>query len=199
MDIIFFCISTATGFVIGYFFESIFDLLAHSSPLNVVLVYHFILSFILVALYFARQAFIRRPGRLCWHHRFHSIEEAFEFIKLAVFWWLILFNFAVGMEVFAFGIYALPFILDWRQDHCDDPEYLPLLMRLNWANISWMGGLIGEMERLMLWHIQNYWAELRDYLEQLLQRRSTKGERQICISSFALIKNQIANLKNGSR
>jgi hypothetical protein len=34
--------------------------------------------------------------------------------------------------------------MDWRQEDPDDPDYIPLLLRLNRANIRWMGSTVGE-------------------------------------------------------
>jgi hypothetical protein len=92
------CIATAME-IARYIFYAILASLAQCSPLHRAAVYYFLLSFILVVLLFAPQAYIRRPGTFIWDSRFRSIREAFGFLKLALSWWLVLFNTAVVFEV----------------------------------------------------------------------------------------------------
>ncbi|KAM0524793.1 hypothetical protein ACHAPE_000897 [Trichoderma viride] len=159
------CIATAMG-IAPYIFDAILDSLANASPLYRATVYYFLLSFILVVLVFAPQAYIRRPGTFIWDSRFRSLEEAFDYLKFALFWWLILSNLAVMFEAFVVGICEVSFRMGWRQEDPDDPDHIPLLLRLNWANISWMGSTVGEW---LWWHVEYYRSELEAFLEQLLR------------------------------
>jgi hypothetical protein len=50
---------------------------------------------------------------------------------LFVFVGLLFFNLVFWMEAFAFLFYVILPMIDWRQEHPDDPNYVPRLMRLN--------------------------------------------------------------------
>lgn len=183
-----------------YIFDSALDALANAPPIYRATVYYFLLTFILVALVSAHQAYTRRPGTFTWDCQLRDIEETSDFLKFALLRWLLLFNFAIGFEVFVLGVYA--FTEDLRQVEYDEPDYLPVLLRLNWANISWLGSTVGEW----LWrHVEYYWSELEAFLGQLLREQQlreqqlrsqiAKSERQIRISSFVLMNRQYANLR----
>ncbi|UKZ60611.1 uncharacterized protein TrAtP1_001883 [Trichoderma atroviride] len=124
--VIYFSTWNVVGFVTGSFFGFLLDSFANSHPLEVAFLYHYILSFIFIAVLFVPVVFARHPGTFSWRHRFPSTEEAFDFIKLLVFWWLVLFMLGVLLEGLALGTFALPYIAGWRQEHCDDPEYIPV-------------------------------------------------------------------------
>ncbi|KAM0465371.1 hypothetical protein ACHAPV_001417 [Trichoderma viride] len=174
------CISVAVALVAVCLSDPALDFLANSPPFKVALVYHFLLSFVLVALFSLPQAFTRRPGTFTWDHQFRSAGEASGFIGLFLRWWIVLFNIAVFVEFLAFTVYALPFMLGWRYEHCDDPEYRPLLMWLGWA-IDQMGMMIVKMGWWLLWHLENYWSEigtaLLEYRPQPLSEQQLR-ERQ---------------------
>ncbi|KAK1252597.1 hypothetical protein MKX08_003784 [Trichoderma sp. CBMAI-0020] len=128
--VIHFCAPIAVGFVTDHLFDIVLGFLANNPfpHLIAALMCYYTLGFIFVALCVVPIVFVRCPGTLCWYHRFSSVEEADDFIKLCVFWWLVLFMCAVTMEVVVLGVYTFPFIIGTRYEHCDDPEYTSVLL-----------------------------------------------------------------------